>query len=92
MQVYRNAVHLYALSLPIMNVFCFVGASSFKASDCKAMFSKDMPRFIKNVHKTSTFVGHGYNELKQYHKELLYYESFQLNWFKVDTKVVYHAT
>lgn len=65
-QLYRNNIYVYTLLMPIMNIFCFVEALSFKIPTNQATYVKDTPRYIKNIFKMLSFVDNGYIGLKDY--------------------------
>ncbi|KAI9365701.1 hypothetical protein BD770DRAFT_356515 [Pilaira anomala] len=65
-QVYKNIIYLYSLSMPIMNLFCFVKVMEFKIPLQASLFSKELPHYFKELIKMLGYVLHGYRELEEY--------------------------
>lgn len=61
-----NTVYIYTLSVPIMNISCFVEALKFDIPTSQATYPKNTPRYIKNLFEMPSFADSGYAGLKKY--------------------------
>ncbi|KAL9537115.1 hypothetical protein MBANPS3_012070 [Mucor bainieri] len=66
MHVYRNKIHLYCLSMPLLDMYCFSEVMSFDIPTNPALFPKELPRYAKNLIKMLNIVYSGYLILKKY--------------------------
>ncbi|OAD73027.1 hypothetical protein PHYBLDRAFT_159066 [Phycomyces blakesleeanus NRRL 1555(-)] len=75
MQLYKNTIHLYCLTMPIIGFYCFVEVMSYPIPTNPATYPKDLPRYVKNLFKTLKLVIHGADVLQRYMTSFEYYSS-----------------
>ena len=75
MQIYRNKIHVYCLSMPILKIYCFVEIINFSIPTSSSTLSKDFPQYIKYLIKTLKLIAFSAKKLKEYMVENDLYES-----------------